>query len=104
MIIAVSSTASIFINVLGDGFTCQNYQLNNFNATSTLWNFYEATFFSFQNVRWEGSVLAPWANIVNAQNGAIDGQVFANSWTLTNNCMQQNWVPFVGCLPSAGYL
>jgi choice-of-anchor A domain-containing protein len=101
----VAPTASVFVNVAGDNLSCGNFQMSNFNSSQTLWNFYEETSLALQNIEWTGSVLAPWANVV-AQNGAIDGQVFVNSWYAppTVTCMQQNWVPFYGCLPSAGHI
>lgn len=68
------------------------------NSKQTVWNFCGTSTLTFHNVAWKGSVLAPFADITNP-NGVVWGQVFANSWTVTGNaCMQQNWVPFEGCI------
>jgi choice-of-anchor A domain-containing protein len=60
-----------------------------------LFNFYEATSLSFNNIAVEGSVLAPYAQIENP-TGVIWGTVVAASW---DGHMQQNHVPFEGELP-----
>jgi len=98
----VDKFATILINVDGDNLNCGRYQLTGFTSGQTLWNFHTATSLTFEAVSWMGSVLAPFANIHNP-TGQISGQTFANSWTTdfaTGSCMQQNWVPFTGCISS----
>jgi choice-of-anchor A domain-containing protein len=61
--------------------------------------FYEATTLTIQNFAWIGSILAPYGVVQNTQGGNINGQVIVSSWESGPSCTQQNWVPFVGCIP-----
>lgn len=93
----VTSTASIFINVAGTSASCGSFGMQGFIPNNVVFNFYQATSLSFSNVQWQGSVLAPYAD-VSGSAGAIDGQFYANSLSSTNNCIQINWYPFGGCI------
>jgi len=94
--------ASIFINFggssinLGDGAF-----FGQFSALKThiVWNFFEATSFSFNGNQIQGSILAPGA-AVGPNNGAIDGQLFAKSLNAPHSCPEQHQFPFVGCIPA----
>jgi choice-of-anchor A domain-containing protein len=80
--------------------------------TKVLFNFYEATTLSLQNIGVEGSILAPFAHVDDPQ-GVIYGTIIAASW---EGPMQQNHFPFEGeglpeppsepdtCTPIAGDL
>lgn len=49
------------------------------NAHEVLWNFYNASTINYQTVAWEGSILAPGAAFVGANNGNINGQLIVYS-------------------------
>lgn len=76
--------------------------VNTNKAKHTLWNFADAQTLKIQWVNWQGSILAPRAEMMDMQ-GVIHGQVFGKSWTVPdwNICMQINRLPFEGCLPDA---
>lgn len=52
---------------------------NNIGASNILWNFYEATSIDFGSTRFNGSVLAPYADI--RMTNDFDGSVAAKSYT-----------------------
>jgi choice-of-anchor A domain-containing protein len=94
----VDNYATIIINVDGDNLNCGHMGLTGVIPENVVWNFHAARSLTFESVMWQGSVLAVYADIVNP-TGNLVGQVFANSWTSTGStCMQQNWVPFQGCI------
>jgi len=97
----VNADASVFINVNGLSINLGGGSFfGQFSAVRThvVWNFFEATSFSFNGVQVQGSVLAPNA-VVGPSNGAIDGQLFAKSLAAPWSCPEQHWFPFVGCIP-----
>jgi len=99
-IVNFDSYATIFINVMGDNLNCGRCGFSQYNQQNVLFNFFEARTLTFQSVAWMGSVLAPYADIINP-TGNMVGQVFANSWKSPGvTCMQQNWYPFQGCITS----
>jgi hypothetical protein len=96
----VVDSANVIINVIGESLSCGGYQIDGVTISRTVWNFCSASSLSFHNVAWFGAVLAPFADITNP-DGVVWGQVFANSWTAEGDtCMQQNWIPFEGCIDS----
>jgi hypothetical protein len=96
----IIETATVIVNVIGGDLSCGGYQMDGIISSRTVWNFCSTTSLTFHDVAWFGSVLAPFADITNPQ-GVVHGQVFANSWTAAGEiCMQQNWVPFEGCIDS----
>jgi len=72
-LINVSGTSGLFygsgVNIIGG------------DASSVLWNFYEATNLNFYSIGVKGSVLAPLADYTPTGYGNIDGQVFVKSFT-----------------------
>jgi len=93
-------TATVIVNVIGATLSCGGYQIDGVVNSRTVWNFCSTSSLSFHDVAWFGSVLAPFADITNP-SGVVFGQVFANSWIASGDtCMQQNWVPFEGCIDS----
>jgi len=100
----VASTASVFINVLGDNLDCGGFSMgeaspNAYDMHHVLFNFPQATQLTFHSIAWRGSVLAPFATITNPSSGSISGQVFAKAFLGIDTCAQQNWEPFEGCIP-----
>jgi len=64
----IAAGATIIFNVNGAAFpSLGNFAMSGFDAQFALWNFFEATSITFANVAWEGSVLAPNADILGAQ-------------------------------------
>jgi len=98
----VSSNASVFFNVFGaSNLSCGNFEMTGFASTQAVWTFCDASYLTLENIGWIGSILAPNTVMQNSQGGSIGGQVFVQSWDSNiTNCMQQNWEPFVGCIPS----
>jgi len=93
----VQSTASIFINVVGTSASCGSFGMEGYSPNQVVFNFYQATSLTISYVQWQGSILAPYA-AVSAFGGVIDGQVYANSLSGGNNCIQINSNPFTGCI------
>jgi choice-of-anchor A domain-containing protein len=77
-------TVPIVINVSGSGaLNIGAKAQGNFTkerASLVLWNFYEATSISFNGDGWNGSILAPYADI-SGSTGSIDGGVAALSYS-----------------------
>lgn len=97
--IQVPSGSTVLINVSGTSVTFPNvgYSVNNSQSNAlfqkVLWNLHEANNMSVNSLR--GSVLAVDAAL-NGGNGAIEGQVFVNSFS---GPTQVNWWRFDGELP-----
>lgn len=90
----IPADATVVINVSGKNAGMVNA---NFNAlvpirNKVLFNFYEADTLTFKGVGVEGSVLAPYADVVDPQ-GVINGTIIAKSWS---GSMQQNHQLFTG--------
>jgi len=96
-ITGIQQGASLFINVDGHDLSCGGFAMNGYNAHFALFNFFEANVLTLRDVNWLGSVLAPKALIYNSR-GVLSGQIFAKAWFANESCMQQNWVPFMGCI------
>jgi choice-of-anchor A domain-containing protein len=100
-IVNVNPAATVIINVRGSTLQCGNMDLgSSYNQQHIVYNFCTASSLTLFNVNWKGSILAPFADIVNP-TGQLNGQVFAKSWKASGECMQQNWKPFEGCIPDA---
>jgi len=88
----VPQHATTLINMIGTECTI-DVAMQHPNPRMVVWNFPSTTSVTLGNYV-EGSILAPSAAI-NA-TGMIDGQVIAKSWYGRG---QQNYAPFMGCLP-----
>ncbi|WP_440906199.1 choice-of-anchor A family protein [Catenovulum sp. SX2] len=77
-------TIPVVINVAGTGsLNISSKAQGNFTkelASMVLWNFYEATELTFSGDGWNGSILAPYADI-SGSTGSIDGGVAALSYS-----------------------
>jgi choice-of-anchor A domain-containing protein/RHS repeat-associated protein len=95
----VPEDATILFNISGNAPGFHNIGLTHLNprASRILYNFYQATGIDFVNVGVEGTVLAPFADIVNPR-GYLNGTIIAKSW---NGPMALRHVPFSGLLPGA---
>jgi len=100
-----ANTKLVLINVAGTSATFTNFEIFGTTKTNTpkiMWNFPSATTVTLANFRLKGALLAPRATIV-AYNGAIDGQVFGQSYTsgTQSTCAQINNFIFTGSFPSS---
>ena len=88
----VNENAIVLFNVSNDLAGLTNMNLGSLASirNNVLFNFYEATSLTLQGIAVEGSILAPFANVINPQ-GVINGTIIANSW---DGPMQQNHTPF----------
>lgn len=77
---------------------------NNIGASNILWNFYEATDVDFGSMRVNGSVLAPYADIVMSND--FDGAVAARSYTGAGQVHNYlfNWTPPTVSVPEPSIL
>lgn len=103
----IADDATVVINVSGltAGLTNMNMEDLADNNDKVLFNFYEATDLDLWGVAVQGSILAPLADIENAQ-GVIWGTLIASSF---EGNMQQNLVTFTGNvsdtpIPAAAWL
>jgi len=96
-IAGIPSDATIVINVSGTSASMSGGLSNIFEAyrQHVLFNFFEAETLTLSNIGFQGSILAPNADI-NATSGVIWGQVVGGSWS---GGMQVNNVDFTGTLP-----
>lgn len=96
-IAGIPADATIVINVSGTAASMSGGLSNIFEKyrQHVLFNFFEAETLSLSNIGFQGSILAPFADIT-ATSGVIWGQVVAESW---NGGMQVNYVDFNGSLP-----
>ena len=101
-----SSTVLVNIDGTTGGFTNANFTLTGVDASHVLYNFYQATALTLQNVAIQGSILAPSAAI-DFTAGVITGTLVGaslNSGGQANsgqaNSGQSNTGPFTGCLPT----
>ncbi len=76
-------------------------------SRNIMWNFYQATSLTVQNIGFKGSIIAPNADLYSGGTGShIDGQVMVKSVSQdgTNpSNMQFNWFPFNGKIPCPSY-
>lgn len=88
----INEDATVIFNVSGDLAGLTNMSMNSLLPirNNVLFNFYEATSLTLGGISVEGSILAPFANVINPM-GVINGTIIANSW---NGSMQQNHQPF----------
>jgi len=75
----LSANQTIIVNVSGAFAGFQGGSPNGFSNYNVLFNFYDATTLSFNNVGVYGSVLAPFAT-VSGGGGQINGNVIVNAW------------------------
>ena len=75
MIINVSGTGTLNINAKAQG----NFDKNSVSPL-VLWNFYDYSGLNFNGDGWNGSVLAPYADITS-YTGSLDGGIAALSYT-----------------------
>ena len=113
------SSATVLVNIDGTtgGFTNASFTLNGVDTSHVLYNFYQTTALTLQNVAIQGSILAPSAAIdftAGVINGTLVGASFngggqsntgqANSGQANSgqaNTGQSNTGPFTGCLPNS---
>ncbi|NVK54253.1 MAG: choice-of-anchor A family protein [Alteromonadaceae bacterium] len=76
IIINVAGTGELNINAKAQG----NYFNKNTVSPLVLWNFYDYTKLRFNGDGWNGSVLAPYADI-SSYTGSLDGGIAALSYT-----------------------
>lgn len=78
----IPSTATVVVNVSGTDDRMQNFgfSLGNLQAQNIIFNFYEATSVKASSLGFDGSILAPQAQ-VSFNNGHIDGSLIADSLT-----------------------
>jgi len=90
----IPTDSTVLVNVTGDTAGFQSIGLSPFapHATTTLFNFPEATQINVSWVGVEGSLLAPNATFDNP-HGSVNGTVVAKSW---NGQMELHHIPFVG--------
>lgn len=78
--INVASGSHVLVNVSGASATFGNKGINgSFAAEDVLFNFHQATSLSMMNIGVEGSIVAPWADVV-FYSGQMNGQLIANSF------------------------
>jgi choice-of-anchor A domain-containing protein len=93
----IADGATILINVVGNVSGLTNMSMNGlapYNG-NILFNFYGATDLTLSGIGVEGSILAPFADLINPQ-GQINGTLIAASF---NGSMEQHYVPFDGGTP-----
>lgn len=96
-IAGIPADATIVINVSGTTASMSGGLSNVFEKyrKNVLFNFFEAETLALSNIGFQGSILAPFADIT-ATSGVIWGQVVAEGW---KGGMQVNYVTFEGSLP-----
>lgn len=90
--------ATVVINVLGDAIHVQNIGMDGLVSmrTQVIFNFPEASELELTSVGVQGSVLAPFAQVVQPA-GSIHGQVWVRSWySTTYGYMSTHLQPFTG--------
>ncbi|MFH1057289.1 MAG: choice-of-anchor A family protein, partial [Pseudomonadota bacterium] len=88
---SIPSDATILLNILGDNITLTGgLQPLEPYSDRVVFNFVEATSINIHGVSVEGSILAPFADILNAE-GVIQGQLIAKNFS---GSLQQNLNPF----------
>jgi len=82
--VSISAPAGsvVVVNIDGNAPSAGNFaiSLSGVDETTVLWNFYEATSLSLTSIGWEGSLLAPYADITFS-NGNFDGNLVGASLT-----------------------
>jgi len=95
----VEANTTIIVNVNGSSLSLGGFHQSGYDSHYVIFNFFEASSLSLSNIGWEGSILAPWADIMSSQ-GNINGQTFCNSYKQSGlSCMEQDWFPFIGKNP-----
>ena len=89
---AMAPDATIIFNVSGAVAGLAGMSMEQLNGVSgnVLFNFVDADTLSLLNIGVWGSILAPYADVINP-SGVVNGTVVANSWS---GMMQQNHNPF----------
>jgi choice-of-anchor A domain-containing protein/RHS repeat-associated protein len=100
LLISVPSGSTVLVNVSGSTAAMRNFGFSISGTTrqKVLYNFPQVSAppaFQIQSIGIQGSVLAPFANIVFS-NGSIDGTLVGASLSGSGAA---NWQPFTGCLP-----
>ncbi len=95
----VAQDATLLLNVSGSlaGLTNMNLIELASIREKVLFNFYETDILQLAGVGVQGSILAPFADVLNPQ-GVIHGTIIASSFA---GHMQQNHQPFTGELPGS---
>lgn len=75
----LSADQTIIVNVSGAFAGFQGGSPNGFSNYNVLFNFYDATTLSFNNVGVYGSILAPFATVTGG-GGQINGNVIVSAW------------------------
>ena len=82
--VSISAPAGsvVVVNVTGSSITTGNFAItmSGVDETTILWNFWDATSLTLSSIGWEGSLLAPYADIT-FNNGNFDGNLIAASLT-----------------------
>ncbi|MEY4591071.1 MAG: hypothetical protein RL497_3147 [Pseudomonadota bacterium] len=82
--LVLGNASKAIINVSGSSLNVTNTNLTGaWNASNTLWNFYNATTLDFNSMAVKGSVLAYNANVFDG-SGGFDGSLYAKSYTNTS--------------------
>lgn len=94
----INAGATVLVNVTGDLSGLTNMSMDSLAAFNerVLFNFYEATSLTLAGIGVQGSILAPFADIMNPQ-GQINGSLIAASF---DGPMQLNDALFTGTLPA----
>ncbi len=102
LIINAPSTSTVIVNVSGTNLSWSNFgmTLNGIDRSKVLFNFYEATSLTIQNVGVEGSVLAPDTDLY-LTNGGMNGNTIARSYNTQNT--EPHWHPFAGNIPDSAW-
>ncbi len=98
MNIVVPDGSTVLINVSGDSVEMKNFSttLSGLTQNKLLFNFYEATQFTLSGCEFEGSILAPLANM-NFISGSMNGTLI--DYTHRGGGEMHNYI-FTGNLPS----
>lgn len=96
--IDVPKGATVLVNVAGREHNLRNFgvSLTGVSATSTLFNFSEAALLTIGGVHFEGSILAPRADVAFA-NGNFSGTLVANTLVSTGSF---KYAPFAASMPA----
>lgn len=95
--ITVPDGSAVVVNLTGAVFGPADFDffLNGVDASGILFNAPEAQVWDMARLGWQGSLLAPFAD-VTFDNGQMNGQLVANSVTGTG---EYHWVPFTYAFP-----
>lgn len=93
VVVDAPANSVVVVNVDGEilNLWWMGIQLQGVDESTVLWNFWEAEWLGLDGVGWEGSLLAPFAD-VRFNNGNFDGTLIARSLEGT---AEGHWYPFV---------